>query len=135
MLSGKSTVPLAPIGTLDDLLARAQRGAQATAALDLVKEKLTALRDDVYYKLLNAPPEKLSELRAELKALEKLARALLVDEAQGELAYRALMETRGGPPEAEAAERPILKPTRVPRARRPRAKDTTANAQNAQPSA
>ena len=118
-----------PIGTLDDLLARAQRGMQATTALDLIKEKLVELRDGTYYKLLNATPEHLSELRAELRAIEKLARALLVDEAQGELAYRTLMETRGAPPEAEAGEQPVLRPKRVSRKRRPSPKDTTVAVQ------
>jgi hypothetical protein len=80
------------MGTVDDLIERAQRGVGARNALEYVRDKLTALRDDTYRKLLNAPPERVAELRADLRAIEKLAQALLVEEAQGDLAYRTLVE-------------------------------------------
>lgn len=100
----RPALPLPPISTLDDLIERAQRGQGAREALAYLRDKISTLRDDLYRKLLNAPPERVLEIRADLRAIERLAQALLVDEAQGEVAYRNLMEMYGGPDEETTAE-------------------------------
>jgi len=118
-----SPIPLNPVGSIDDLLDRARRGAAAGHALDVVKDKLTALRDELYYKFLNAPDDKAAEFKHSLKAIERLSRALLLDEAQGELAYRTLLEMQGiNAPEPEVP----LRATRVARKRPARARRQAA---------
>lgn len=112
-------LPLPPISTLDELVERAQRGRAASHALEYLRDRISSIRDDLYRKLLNAPPDKLVELRADLKAIEKVAQALLVDEAQGELAYRQLYEI--SPPEQE--ETPLRVEAVSQRRRRNRRKD------------
>lgn len=119
----ESPIPLNPIGSIDDLLDQTRRGNAAGAALDVVKDKLTAIRDELYYKSLNAPDDKAVEFKHSLKAIERLAKALLLDEAQGELAYRTLLEMQGvNPPEPE---RPLAA-RRVARKRPARAKRQAA---------
>jgi len=90
-----------PIHNLDELIERAQRGRVARDALEYLREKISALREETYRKLLNAPPDRVLDLRADLRAIERLAQVLLNEEAQGELAYRQLCEV--APPE----ERPL----------------------------
>ena len=112
-------LPMAPVGTLDDLLERARRGVAASTALDAVKDKLTALRDDLYRKFLNAPDERAVEFKHALRAIERLAQALLVDEAQGELAYAQLLEISGlNESEPEVPFRPARVSTTRKRPRR-----------------
>jgi len=112
-----NTLPLPPLSTLDELVERAQRGMGAKSALEYLRDKLGAMRDELYRKLLNAPPDRVLELRADLRAIERLAQALLVEEAQGELAYRALYEV--APPEE-------TRPLKPERRRRPSAGGTTS---------
>lgn len=89
----KVSLGLPPIQTLDELVERSQRGHVAKTAIEYIRDKLAALRDDTYRKLLNAStPDKVMELRADLRAIERLAQSILVDQAQGEIAYRALYE-------------------------------------------
>jgi len=116
-------LPFSPVGSVDDLLERAQRGVNAGSALDTVKDRLTLLRDALYRALLNASAEKVLEIRADLKAIEKLAQALLVDEAQGQLAYDELLKVSGiNKPEPEK----FLAPSRVARKRPSRSRAGTA---------
>jgi hypothetical protein len=107
---------MAPIGTLDDLLDRAARGVRAGSGLDAVKDQLTEMRDKLYLDLLREPDDrKTVALRDELRAIHKLATALLKREAAGDVAFQLLQQTAGGkepPPETP------LKVERV--ARRPR---------------
>lgn len=116
-------LPLTPLGSVDDLLDRARRGVAAGQALDVIKERLTLLRDELYRKFLNAPDEKAVEFKHSLKAIERLAQALLVDQAQGELAYQQLLEASGlNTPEKEVP----LRPARVARKRPRRASGQAA---------
>lgn len=112
-------LPLTPIGGVDDLLERARRGAQAGAALDIVKERLTGIRDKMYRDLLNAPADKVVPMRDSLKAMEVLAQSLLKEEAQGDLAYATLMESAGG--QAPVTEEPF-RPARISKKRASRTK-------------
>lgn len=118
-----SPVPFSRIGTLDELLERARSGQAATGALELVKDQLSDMKDETYLKLLNVSDIQLPELRAQLKAIELLARKLLSREASGEIAYRTLMSQVPG---VESPKEQPFKATRVSRRRRPSAKDTTA---------
>lgn len=116
-------MPLTPIGGVDDLLERARRGAQAGAALDIVKERLTEIRDKMYRDLLNAAPDRVLSLRDSLKAIEVLSQSLLKEEAQGELAYETLMQSVGG--QAPDKEVPFA-PVRVSRKRSSRTRKASA---------
>ncbi len=90
--------------------------------MEVIKDKLVALRDHKYRQLLNERDTgRRLQLVDELKAIESLAQSLLVDEAQGELAYQALMQA------GQVPEETPLRPERPPaRRRRSRPGSTTA---------
>lgn len=117
-------LPMQSLGTLDDLLDRAAKGVRAGTALDAIKDELTEMRDKKYRDLLNeSDVSKAEMIRQEMKAIEKLAKALLVKEMQGDVAYQLLMQNAGG--QAPPEETP-LKAARVARRRPRRARVTTA---------
>ena len=115
----QSAIPFSKVGTLDELLDRAKAGQAATGAMELIKDELSALKEDTYLKLLNCPDSQLVEYRAQLKALELLARKLLAKEAQGELAYREIMSKIPG------VEQPVQEPFKPARVARKRSSRTT----------
>jgi len=119
----QSAIPFSKLGTLDELLDRAKAGQAATGAMELIKDELSALKEDTYLKLLNCPDTQLVEYRAQLKSLELLARKLLAREAQGELAYRQMMAQIPG---VEQAKSEPFKPARVARKRSSRSTKATA---------
>ena len=114
----QTIIPMTPIGSIDDLLDAARKGAVAASAIDAIKDKLSAIRDKLYIKLLNAPDAQVLDIRSELKGIEKLARALLVDEARGDVAYKRLLGVVGEPA--------VRKPETASRTRRQRATGATA---------
>lgn len=111
----EDALPMQEIGTLDDLLDRARRGAMAGSALDTIKVELTEMRDRRYRDILNT--KDLTEERRlveDLRAIERLAKALLVRQAQGDIAFQLLQQTAGG------KEPPIETPLKVERMSRKR---------------
>jgi hypothetical protein len=119
MEGGRPVLELPAVATLDELLARSRTGMVATTAVELIRDELTAMRNAAYYKMMNEPaPDKVMEYKHELRAIEKLAKSLLVKEAQGDAAYTQLLGV------APAEEKP-LKATTVTRVRRRRASATT----------
>ena len=88
-------LPFSSIGTVDDLLDRARQGAIARTGLEAIQNELTRQRNQKYWQMLAAPDDKVLELRAELRAIEQLAKSLLVKEAQGKVATQALYARAG----------------------------------------
>ena len=117
-MTNLSPIQFPDVTSLDDLIERAKRGVVATTAIDLIKDELTSLKNKRYLELLNETDrEKMIERKCELKAIEWLAKALLVKEAQGKQAYEMLIGVSG----KSEAEIPMLTPRTASRTRRQRA--------------
>lgn len=113
-----SVIEFPNVAALDDLIERAKRGVVATTAIDLIKDKLTRMKNDAYRDMLNEKdPSKVLDHKSYLLGIERLAKALLVDEAHGKMAYEHLLGVSG----KTEAEVPILVPRTASKTRRQRA--------------